>query len=239
MGARKRVDYDRIEAGWRAGLLSPRQLAAAYTEETGEKVSHAAIIKHFTERGIPRDLSAKIHAKADAMVTAAMVTGKVTPDTKIPEKRIVDEGATMVTEVRLGQRRDIKRSRDLVMQLLAELELQTTRPELFEEIEQLLLARQDGEELSSAARTKLQDGLNKALSLSSRSSTMRSLAESLRILITLEREAWGLKGDNDGEGGPQGSGSRELTDAERAVRLSRLLASNPGALAAILGSGTT
>ena len=54
MAAPKKIDYDRIEPGWRAGLLSPHQLAAAYTEETGQKVSHAAIIKHFKKAGIAR-----------------------------------------------------------------------------------------------------------------------------------------------------------------------------------------
>lgn len=235
MGARKRIDYDRIEAGWRAGIQSPRQLAAAYTEETGEKVSHAAIIKHFGDRGIPRDLSAKIQAKSDAMVTAAMVTGKVTPDTKIPEKRIVDEGATKVTEIRLGQRRDIQRARSLCLSLLEELELQTTRPELFEEIEQALAERPAGEQLSSAARSKLLDGMNRAMSLAGRSSTMRSLAESLRLLVGLERQAWGIKDDAEGGDMPGQLGGRELTDAERAVRMARMLAANPSAFAAITG----
>ena len=57
MAAPKKIDYDRIEPGWRAGLLSPHQLAALYTEETGQKVSHAAIIKHFKKSCIARDLS--------------------------------------------------------------------------------------------------------------------------------------------------------------------------------------
>ena len=76
MAAPKKIDYDRIEPGWRAGLLSPHQLAALYTEETGQKVSHAAIIKHFKKSGIARDLSSKINDRANAMVTEAMVTGK-------------------------------------------------------------------------------------------------------------------------------------------------------------------
>ena len=59
MPAKKRVDYDRIEAGWRAGVLSPHQLAAQYTAESGEPDSHPAIIKHFTKLEVPRDLSAK------------------------------------------------------------------------------------------------------------------------------------------------------------------------------------
>ncbi len=79
MAARNRVGYNRIEEGWRAGLMSPRQLAAIYTHGTGEKVSHAATIKHFTAQSILRDLSAKSKVKSDSMVTA-----KVTQKTKPP-----------------------------------------------------------------------------------------------------------------------------------------------------------
>ena len=52
--ARKQIDYDLIEPGWRAGIKSPAQLAADYEKETGTPVSRVAIIKHFTGRGVSR-----------------------------------------------------------------------------------------------------------------------------------------------------------------------------------------
>lgn len=210
MAARKRVDYERIEAGWRAGLQSPRQLAAAYTEETGEKVSHAAIIKHFTDRGVPRDLSAKIHAKADAMVTAAMVTGKVTPDTKIPEKRIVEAGATLVTDVRLAERGDIVRCRRICMGLMDELEQQSASPKMLAEVA-VILRSAPAEELTKEQRGKLAEAAGKASSLANRSSTMRSLSESLRVLIGLERQAYGIR---DEMPEPPAKGMESVTTAE-------------------------
>lgn len=210
MAARKRVDYERIEAGWRAGLLSPRQLAAAYIEETGEKVSHAAIIKYFTERDIPRDLSAKIHAKADALVTAAMVTGKVTSDKKVPEKRIVEEGAATVTQVRLTQREDIERCRRICMGLMAELEQQSTSPDTLAEAAAILRSA-PAEELTKEQRAKLSEAASKASSLGTRSSTMRSLSESLRVLIGLERQAYGIR---DEMPEPPAKGMEQVSTAE-------------------------
>jgi hypothetical protein len=210
MAARKRVDYERIEAGWRAGLLSPRQLAAAYTEETGDKVSHAAIIKYFTEHDIPRDLSAKIHAKADALVTAAMVTGKVTPDKKIPEKRIVEEGAATVTQVRLAQRVDIERCRRICMGLMAELEQQSTSPDTLSEAAAILRSA-PAEELTKDQRAKLAEAANKASSLGARSSTMRALSESLRVLIGMERQAYGIR---DEMPEPPAKGMEQVSTAE-------------------------
>ncbi len=217
-GVKPRVDYDRIEAGWRAGLLSPRQLAAAYTEATGEAVSHAAIIKHFTSRDVPRDLSAKIHAKAEAMVTQAMVTGEVTPNTKVPEKRIVEEGAMMVTEVRLSHRRDIHRARRLTNSLLDELEKQTD-PDTLAMLEELgeLLRREDDKGVD-----KKNDLYNKVISLGERSKNMKTLTESLQKLVDMERTAFGM--DKEGE----------KKDDPLSSMLARIASGNSGGLKTVL-----
>ena len=188
MAARNRVDYDRIEPGWRAGLLSPRQLASIYTQETGDKVSHAAIIKHFTGQGIPRDLSAKIRAKSDAMVTQAMVTEKVTPETRKRDRQIVDDAADVLTSVRLSHRTDIQRARGITMRLLEELEYQTGA-------ENVYLLEQMGELLRNdddKGQDKLNDLYHKIISLPGRAKTMKDLGESLRVLVALERQAFGL-----------------------------------------------
>lgn len=188
MAARNRVDYDRIEAGWRAGLMSPRQLAAIYTQETGEKVSHAAIIKHFTAQGIPRDLAAKIKAKSDAMVTRAMVTEKVTPETRKRDREIVDDAADVLTGVRLAQRKDIHRTRSITMALLEELE-QHTGAENVAMLQSLGDMLRDEDEYG---RDKLNDLYQKIISLPGRAKTMKDLGDSLRVLVALERQAFGL-----------------------------------------------
>lgn len=192
MAAKKRVDYDRIEAGWRAGLLSPHQLAAQYTAETGEPVSHAAIIKHFTKLGVPRDLSAKIEAKAKAKVEASMVTRKVTDVTKIPEREIVEAVASTQATVRLAHRADIERTRRICMAMMAELEAQSADAALMAEAAEILRSTPP-EEMTKEKRAKLAEAAAKAGSLQSRSTVMRSLSESLKVLIGLERQAFGIR----------------------------------------------
>ena len=229
MAAQKKIDYERIEPGWRAGLLSPHQLAAKYTEETGQAVSHAAIIKHFRKLGIPRDLSEKIQAKAKSMVTEAMVTGKVTARPSKSDAAIVEDNAVIVASVQLSHRRDIQRSRSITMRLLEELELQSGREnaELLEQLGELMRREDD------RGQDKLNDLYQKIISLPGRAKTMKDLGESLRVLVTLERQAFGL--DNAGpDGEAQGGPTKQLTDAERAVRLSRLMSGNPDVLAVIL-----
>ncbi len=185
---RKRVDYDRIEPGWRAGILSPHQLAALYTEETGQSVSHAAILKHFRKHGIPRDLSAKIRAKSDAQVTAALVTNEVTAETLKRDRQIVDSGADALTVVRLTQRKDIQRSRAVSMALLEELEAMVGRDtvELMSQLGELMRKEND------RGTDRLNDLYHKIISLPERAKTMKDLGESLRVLVALERQAFGL-----------------------------------------------
>ena len=159
MPAPKKIDYARLEPGWRAGILSPHQLAAEYTEATGVAVSHTAIIKHFKKLGVTRDLTAKVKAKADSMVLESMVTGKVSVETTTADAEIINDGAAQIAYVRLSHRKDIGRARTLAMKLLGELE----------------------EEIGP---------------IGFRASTMKSLADTLKTLIGLEREAFGLNIDD-------------------------------------------
>lgn len=192
-GSRSKVDYDRIERGWRAGILSPRQLAAAYEEETGQKVSHAAIIKHFTKLGIPRNLAEKIKAKSDAMVTQAMVTEQVTPVTIKRDQQIIEDAATQLTHVRLAQRKDIQRSRSIAMRLFDELEhaVGVENAENLEKLGELLRSEDD------KSRDALNDVYMKIISMPSRVKSMKDLSDTLKTLIALERQAFGLDDDNN------------------------------------------
>lgn len=190
---RKRIDYEMMEADWRAGLLSPRQIAAKYIKATGQSVSHAAIIKHFRDkRDIPRDLAAKVQAKAEALVTASLVTEEVTPQEK--EKRqarddaIVDANARAVADVRLAHRKDIHRARTLTNAMLDELQTQTD-PEVLPVLRELGEIMRDPDE---RGRDKLNDLYHYVIGLPERSKTLKSLGETLQRLVDMERKAFGL-----------------------------------------------
>lgn len=125
MAAPRIIDYGRIEPGWRAGILSVQQLCEQYEKETGQEVSKSAVNKHFKRLGIPRDLSAKIAAKAEVMVSAAMVSGKVsvTGDETLPaEAAIINSAATTSANVQLSHRADIKLLRLRAQQYQQELD---------------------------------------------------------------------------------------------------------------------
>lgn len=201
-------DWEKIELDYRAGVKTLRQIA----DEHG--ISHVAINKRAKRDGWERDLSAKIKAKADALVTRDAVTSAVT---KIDEAETVKANARAIADIRLAQRKDISRSRQIVMALLAELE-QSAGDDAVVLLEQL------GDLMQAGAADKLDAVYRKIISLPSRAKTMRDLAGSLELLVRLERRAFGLD-DNEGGGGQAGN-DRAMTDTERAVRLVRLMQSS-------------
>src|SRR3970040_1425929 len=112
----KRVtDWERIELDYRAGLKTLRQIA----DENG--ISNPAIAKRAKRDDWSRDLSAKIKAKADSLVSKELVSNSVSKDKRLTEKVIVDGTAEVVAQVQIRQRKDVTRSTSLVNNLFKEL----------------------------------------------------------------------------------------------------------------------
>lgn len=207
----KTTDWERIELDYRAGIKTLRQIA----DENG--ITHGAINKRAKRDGWERDLSEKIQAKAEALVSKAAVSSEVSTATRIREQEVVDANAQAVADVRLAHRRDIHRARRLTNALLDELEKQTDPDTLamLAEMGELLRAPDEN------GVDKLNDLYQKVISLPERSKTMKTLAESLQKLVDMERLAFGM----DAKQAPEGETVRfkQMNDAERAVRLASIL----------------
>jgi hypothetical protein len=183
------ADWERVEADYRAGILSVREIAAA------QGISHTAVMKRAKAAGWERDLRARIEAKAEALVAkqaAAVVSTEVAVAT---EKAIVDANAQVVADVRLRHRKDLVRAHGVAAKMLAELEGQTDEPGLIEQVKEALAA-------SDSDQRRLQEAWQRVMSLPARVDTLKKLADAMRILIDKEREAYGMesKGGNLGEG---------------------------------------
>lgn len=224
--AKAQPDWERIELDYRAGIKTLRQIA----DEHG--ITHGAINKRARRDGWERDLSEKIAAKADALVSKAAVSSEVSRETRIAEKQIIDINAQAVAEIRLAHRRDIHRARKLTNALLDELEQET-------DAETLANLRALGELMfnpdEKTGRDKLNEIYQAVISLPERSKTMKTLAESLQKLVEMERTAFNMDAAKKGDDpeGEQGA-ARALSDAERAVRLAHLLRNNKEAFARAL-----
>ena len=178
-------DWERIELDYRAGIKTLRQIA----DEHG--ITHGAINKRARRDGWERDLSGKINAKADALVSKALVSTPVSTESKIAERQVIEAAATAVADIRLAHRHDIRRARTLTNALLNELEQQTDPNTLamLHELGELLRSEDDN------GQDRRNDLYMKVISLSERSKTMKTLADSLRVVVDMERTAFGMDKD--------------------------------------------
>lgn len=175
---RQRTDWDALEPHYRAGIRTLKDIGAQF------EVSDAAIIKHARKEGWTRNLLGKIQAKADALVSAALVSAEVSEARSLTTKTTIEVEAQVQSRIRLEHRSSITRMRDLVLRLLAECEAEAAEPDLFQNLGDMLRkADEDG---------KLDAVYRKAISLPQRIKGVKELAEALRMLVTMEREAYGI-----------------------------------------------
>lgn len=179
---RRVIDWEAIEKDWRAGIKSKKQISTEFG------VSRAAMDKHFAKSGITRDLKAKIQAKAAALVTQAMVSSEVTPEAVATEMEIVEVNAQAIAWTQLSHRQDIKRGRGIMNKLFDELEAMCDHTE---ELQQLAKIIADGEQASE----KQIEMFRKVIGYISRVGSVKQLVETMKNLIALEREAFGMNPD--------------------------------------------
>jgi len=180
----KGPDWERIEQHYRAGLLSLREIALACPG-----ANHVAIARRAKKYGWVQDLSAKIKARAEDIVTRQVVTPDVTEKRAVTDRAVIEANAQSIAEVRLSHRKDIARGRNLTNKLLDELEGMTDNRDLFAELGELLRSEDD------KGQDRRNDLYQKVIDLPARTKTMKELAETMKTLITLERDALGITSD--------------------------------------------
>ena len=174
------ADWERIEADYRAGILSLREIAAMHS------ITEGAIRKRSKRDGWVRDLGAKIQARADDLVRKNEVRSAVRSETAQAERDVIEANAERIAQVRGEHRHDISRMRKLVLDLLGELEAQTGNLDLFERLGELLSSDDEG------AQDKRIEIYRRSISAASRIDGLKKLSEAMKTLIGLEREAYGL-----------------------------------------------
>lgn len=181
MTDRKQIDWEAVERDYRAGVMSLREIGAAHG------LTHGAIRKRAERDGWTRNLAARIEARAEALVSKAAVSTEVSKKQADTERVIVEANAEAIARIKLSHRTDIARSRSLAMGLMSELEAVTDQRGLLEELPAILAT--EGE-AGSAQRVML---YQKVIDLPSRTTTMKALAETLKTLVSLERESYGMQ----------------------------------------------
>jgi hypothetical protein len=190
------ADWESIESHYRAGVLSVRQIAAI------EGVSEAAIRKKAKAAGWARDLTERVQQAVREKLIAEPVEEAEVRERQavraeqreqreqarradpLPAEDIVDAASETVVRVVREHRKTIKQSRELLETMLAQLTEAVTEREVLElEIEQAT----DEDE-----NPKRRNRYLKAVSLPTHVTALRDLSLTLRNLVALEREAFGV-----------------------------------------------
>lgn len=193
-GAPVTINWGLIDESWKAGIKSIQVIANEYQEATGRKISPAGIKKHYDDLGIPRDLTGKIKAKAEALVNKELVNELVNKKLSLTESDIVNANAEQQKTIILHERKDVSKARTIAMSLLAELEDQINNKELYQQLGELLQSPDD------KGTDKLNEIYHKVISFAGRTDSMKKLGETLKTLIDLERRVYKID-ETSSEGG--------------------------------------
>lgn len=170
-------DWERIEADYRAGVLSLREIVAPY------KLTEGALRKRARRDGWERDLSAKIRAKADALVRKEAVRSTVRSESAPTEREIIEANGQHVAGVLTGHRAAGGRLLRLSVAMLAELEAQTANVGDLERLGELLRVEDE------SGRDQLNDIYRKVIGTPGRIDAGKKASEMLRNAVGIERQA--------------------------------------------------
>lgn len=207
-----------IEADYRAGIKSVRQIAAEHG------ITEGAVRKRAKAQEWFRDLSGQIQAKADALVRMEAVrTAGTQGRDRVPDKVVVEANGTVLYQVQLDIRNSVNRVSGVFDTLVSELEATGIGADLLKQLIEAVHPPGDGESEEEVERRlqRQRDLLARMLALHGRIDSGKKLVEMLEKIVRMKREAYGLdKAQPPDEGGF----ASKLTDAERAARVAALFA---------------
>ena len=175
MSEKRIIDWEAVEREYRAGFRSLRDIAGEFG------ITETAIRKRAKRDEWERDLSAKVAAKADALVRKAEVRSEVRSETMFSERELVDASANVIADAVLGQRADVKRARATAQRLWALVDAELDHPEEFAAIGEMLAAPDEN------GQDKLNDMYRAAIGLPQQIKNVKLLADAIKVLIELER----------------------------------------------------
>lgn len=187
---KKEVDWPALGLDYRSGVKSMRLLSREYG------ISTARIGQVAAEREWSRDLAVRIKARTQAKLDRSVLDSKLDAETHASEDQVIEANAQIQTGTILRHRADIRRARKVAVTLLEELEIATADNALLGELGKLMRSP------DANGIDKLAEVYKKIIAFPSRVDVMRKLADTLKTLVGLEREAFGIDSkEAEGTGG--------------------------------------
>lgn len=185
------VDWLIVEKDYRAGIKTLRQIA----DEHG--ITHGAINKRAKRDGWDRDLSGKIQAKAESLVSKAAVSSEVSREKLATERQIVEANAHAVAHVDLTNRKDVLRGMDVSRQHIDELAA-LNDPAFRERLEwlgQIMDESGKDEETGRAVKDKVNELYRYIIDMPGRVKMAKEVAAAVGVYVPMMRKIYKLDAD--------------------------------------------
>lgn len=185
------VDWLIVEKDYRAGIKTLRQIA----DEHG--ITHGAINKRAKRDGWDRDLSGKIQAKAESLVSKAVVSSEVSREKLATERQIVEANAHAVAHVDLTNRKDVLRGMDVSRQHIDELAA-LNDPAFRERLEwlgQIMDESGKDEETGRAVKDKVNELYRYIIDMPGRVKMAKEVAAAVGVYVPMMRKIYKLDAD--------------------------------------------
>jgi len=183
MQEKKKIDWERIEVDYRAGIKTLRDIAAEHS------ISHGAITKRCKRDGWVRDLSAKIEAKAAELVAKSVVSKEASKNRRILESEIINANAVTNSDVVIIQRHSTSASTELIDSLLQELKGQIENKADLERLGEMM------RNPDAYGNDKLNDVYMKTVSFAGRVDSAKKIIDAQKVSIELQRKVYKIDTD--------------------------------------------
>jgi hypothetical protein len=180
---RKLINREKLALDYRAGIKSLRMLATEYG------FSAPRITQIAKEEGWTRDLSERIREASAAKLNRSILNEKLNAKTPIAECEGVEAYVEMQAGIVQSHRNHITCSRSIMTAFIEELDSITRSRALFERLGERMRSEDD------KSADKLNKLYRKIVSLPSRVDTIKKLVDSLKPLVALEHEVFGIDGN--------------------------------------------
>lgn len=221
MNSNDEVDLVFLEGDFRAGVKTNAMIADEYGITTA-RLSYLSR-KYGWERDLKAAVTARATRKANQETQKQLYTADRTA--AVVDTDAVETAAEIQKSVLLGQRKRIGSLSTQVTGMLAELQTQTLAASELNAIGELVAMAKgqlDDAECQPAQIAKRMEAFEKSLNLAARVDTAKKLADTLKTLVALERQAVGLSDNSNGDANQPPPA--ELTVMEQARRVAFMLA---------------
>lgn len=207
------IDWDRIKREYLLGTQSLRELASR------NGITEGAIRKRAKTYDWPaRDKGVRIRARADELVQGheaaeerarraagdAAASSLKTSLSELKDSELIEAAARNVALVRVSHRVDIDRLRQMAVKMVLELHAMS------ESRETLTAAGRRMVELKAMDTSQARE-IERVLSLTSRAGTLGKLTELTRVIVSMEREAYGMAAIPLGKDGEEAGGEDPIS----------------------------